>query len=264
MDLFIIRRGGNANSCIPEFYYTGEYMILNDGDRNWRIKFLTSGTFICYKTINIDVFLVGGGGGGGKSAQQYHGGGGGGGGYTTTASIKIKKDTQYDIVIGAGGASANNGSPSTAFGFTAEGGQRGFTIEATNAQSGGNGGSGGGGKSRFGANGKGGSNGSNGINGGGSSEIGYGGTGQGTTTREFGESSGDLYSGGGGAGARTASGDSAAAAAGGDGGGGAGSSNGVGSNGIPNTGGGGGGGANAGNGGIGGSGIVIIRNFRQK
>lgn len=245
---------------LPSFTYTGTYTTVNDGNNNWRIKFLTSGTFRCNTTIGVDVFLVGGGGGGGKSYSTYHSGGGGGGGYTTTASYTIQKNTNYTIVVGAGGNSATDGSASTAFTYTANGGKKGLAV--TGGNSGGNGGSGGGGKSRFGANGKGGSNGGNGANGGGSSEIGYGGVGQGRTTREFGESTGTLYSGGGGAGARLD--DFADAAAGGDGGGAAGGtrSSQVGRSAVANTGGGGGGGAGTSNGGSGGSGIVIIRNAR--
>ena len=47
-----------------DFTYTGEYLLIDDNDGNWRLKFLTSGTFIPLTDIMIDVFLVGGGGGG--------------------------------------------------------------------------------------------------------------------------------------------------------------------------------------------------------
>ena len=85
------------------------------------------------------------------------------------------------------------------------------------------------------------------------------GKGQGTTTREFGESTGTLYAGGGGAG-----GNGSAQAKGGSGGGGNGAWNGnPQTSGAANTGGGGGGmyyGLT--NVGKGGSGIVVIRNHR--
>lgn len=94
---------------------------------------------------------------------------------------------------------------------------------------------------------------------------GVGGRGQGTTTREFGEATGDLYAGGGGgyspSGVARSSG-----GAGGGGRGGVGNANSgytPGENGQPNTGGGGGGRSGDGTGrGLGGSGIVIIRNAR--
>lgn len=42
----------------------GTYQVRDDGDGNWRIKFLSSGTFTPLKNMVIDAFLVGGGGGG--------------------------------------------------------------------------------------------------------------------------------------------------------------------------------------------------------
>ena len=51
----------------PDYTYTGQAQTVDDGDGNWRIKFLTSGTFMLLSpdTLDIDAFLVGGGGGGG-------------------------------------------------------------------------------------------------------------------------------------------------------------------------------------------------------
>lgn len=251
-------------STIPEFTYTGDYEIVNDSDEpitvsqdDWKIRFLTSGT-LTFTNLNgadggIDVFLVGGGGGGSYRA-------GGGGGYTKTSkNIRVPVGTRYAITIGAGGTGANAGGSSSAFSITAEGGTGG--NKNGNAGYPGNGGSGG-------ANGAddndigaaGGSDGSNG----GSTSRGSGGTGQGTTTREFGNSSGKLYAGGGGGGAYTGVG-----GAGGAGGGGAGcqDENDITppANGQANTGGGGGGGSDfieANKHSTGGSGIVIIRNKR--
>ena len=224
-----------------DFTYTGSYSVIDDGNGNWRIKFLTSGTFKSSKDLLVDTFLVGGGGGGGKVTDYY--GAGGGGGYTTTSFAKIKKDVAYSIVIGAGGAVEQSGGRTSGFGASAAGGQG-----AVN-KTGGTGGSGG----AFAVSGKGGSNGSNGGGG-----NGYG-LGQGTTTREFGESTGKLYAGGGGSGYNTNS-----SGLGGSGGGGHGGHNAEGSNGAANTGGGGGGGGHSGySGGKGGSGIVIIRNTRS-
>lgn len=215
---------------IPQFSYTGNSKIIEDG-RNWKIKFLTSGTLTLAEERNVDVFLVGGGGGGGTTGIT---GGAGGGGYTTTQKgIKAKQGVAYQITIGAGG---KNGSPgvaggsTSAFGFTAAGGKG-----AVTGGYGGAGGSGGGGSGGIG--------GSDGTNGEPSS---MGGTGQGRTTREFEEGNGDLYAGGG-------SGGSASGAAPGGGGG-------ARQGGIVNTGGGSGGLVPDGT--YGGSGIAIIRNAR--
>lgn len=229
-------------NTIPEFTYTGDYEIVNDSDEpitvsqgNWKIRFLTSGT-LTFTNLNgaengIDVFLVGGGGNG----ETIRGARGGGGGYTKTVKgISIAIATPYTVTIGA------SSGTSSAFGASA------------NGASGANGGSGGGGGgSSSGTPGNGGSNGGNGTAG----NISQGGAGQGTTTKEFGESTGKLYSGGGGGSAANAgaAGDSTAGAGANFGG--------AAKNGVANTGG-GGGGAYSGTAGTGGSGIVIIRNAR--
>jgi hypothetical protein len=220
----------NPNTDIS---YTGNHTAIDDGDGNWRVKFTSSGTLTFLKSPKyIDVFLVGGGGG-----NNY---GGGGGGYILTqSSVLLTKDTEYPIVIGAGGAGESNGENTTVAGYTANGGK---TSDDPYGGDGGDGGSGGGASSGdyqvTGATG-----GSNGANGG-STGFATGGTGQGATTKEFGETSGDLYSGGGGGYIN---------GVGGLGGGG------TDSNGGANTGGGAGGSTYARSGG---SGIVIIRNHR--
>lgn len=237
----------------PKFTYTGTYEYIDDGGGNWRIKFLSSGTFTPLKAMNIDAFLVGGGGGGNIYA-------GGGGGYTKTVqSIELTPKSEYSIVVGSGGAGintsdkANAGGITSAFNETANGGSGALDYD------GGAGGSGGG---AAGYRGNGASGGEDGGSGG-STTLGAGGAGQGTTTREFGESSGILYSGGGGG---RASGEGYYGGIGGNGGGGDGGAWGsTGSNGETNTGGGGGSGSNNGPkyGGTGGSGIVIIRKHKE-
>lgn len=200
---------------MPKFTYTGQYSFIDDGGGNWRIKFLTSGVLTWLKDTMIDVFLVGAGGGGKSESPQA----GGGGGYTKTVKgVAIAKNAQYTIEIGVSGEAIDGGNTS-AFGVTAEGGKKG----GSHLGNGGNGGSGGGGYNVAG--------GIDGANGN-SNNIYRGGTGQGTTTREFGEPTGDLYSSGG-------SGVFSGATAGAD-----------------NTGDGGD------NGKAGGSGIVVIRNAR--
>lgn len=248
----------------PEVAYTGDYEVVDDSDNpisdfanwknNWKIRFLTSGTFTVTKLNGwdgrLDVFLVGGGGG---SKGGNTGTGGGGGGYTTTKkALSVVAGTAYDIVVGAGGSGQANGGNTSAFSVTASGGS------CNNGSGGGNGGSGGGAYQHKDATGtcEGGSDGGNGGDG---LASGSGGTGQGTTTREFGDSSGKLYAGGGG-------GSSAKVKnpAGGAGGGGTGGrySDGSGeANGETNTGG-GAGGAGRSSSTSGGSGIVVIRNAR--
>lgn len=205
----------------------GTCLVIDDGGGNWRIKFLSSGVLTWLKDMLIDAFLVGGGAGGlnGIIANETPGGGSG---YTTTVnSVQLTANTEYSIVVGAGGTAKNNGGNSTAFGTTAKGGRVG-SGSASSAK-GGNGGSGGGGRN-------GGEGGVDGANGGGTN----GGTGQGTTTREFGESTGDLYATGGGSADSSTSEES----------------------GAPNTGDGGSGSRTL-NAGAGGSGIVIIRKHKE-
>ncbi len=251
-------------NAIPEFTYTGDYEIVSDDDQpittsqgNWKIRFLTSGT-LTFTNLNgaengIDVFLVGGGGGGSRAA--------GGGGYTKTLkAVKVTVGTAYAIEVGAGGIAGvgnskagNSGGTSNAFGASANGGKANGTASS---YIGANGGSGGGAGSSNGAGGQGGSDGSDGFHRDGTHRD--SGTGQGTTTREFGESGGKLYAGGGGGVGTTTP------ANGGAGGGGAGGSTSSGAtSGETNTGGGGGGAANSKAGGAGGSGIVVIRNARE-
>lgn len=254
-------------NTIPEFTYTGDYEIVSDDDQpitvsqgNWKIRLLTSGTLV-FSVLNgaengVDVFLVGGGGGGSRAA--------GGGGYTKTLkAVKVTVGTAYVIEVGAGGIAGvgnskagSSGGTSNAFGASANGGEA-KTNGATSFV-GANGGSGGGAGSSNGAGGQGGSDGSDGFHRNGTNQD--SGKGQGTTTREFGESGGKLYAGGGGGGAITSSN----GGAGGDGGGGdGGNTSGGATSGATNTGGGGGGAANNKAGGSGGSGIVVIRNARE-
>ena len=60
------------------FTYNGSYNVLNDGNGNWRVKFLSGGTYTSKTQILIDTFLVGGGGGGVYVLGMSGGGGGAG------------------------------------------------------------------------------------------------------------------------------------------------------------------------------------------
>ena len=243
----------------PEFTYTGEYEFIDEGEGSWRIKFKTSGrltfTNLGSAQNGIDIFLVGGGGGGGS-----YNGSGGGGGYTRTVKHITMADPSYYITIGQGGSggtskhAGGDGKATTFDTFNAAGGKGGKS-----GSSGGAGGSGGGSCANT-QNGTGvaAAGGSDGANGGASTYT--GGAGQGTTTREFAESSGVLYAGGGG-GSSEANGTPGEGGAGGGGKGGKGYANGESA--TANTGGGGGGAMEDGyTGGKGASGIVVIRNAR--
>lgn len=262
---------------LPKFEYTGQFQLIDDEGGNWRIKFLTSGVFtlLSPETLNIDVFLVGAGGGGQGGERASNGnayvGAGGGGGYTATGNLVIQKNVSYEVAIGAGGTggngkfSGNQGGSTAAFSFTITGGNGG----ANNI--GGAGGNNGGDSGVYGnINGKNGA--SNGT------------PGQGTSTHEFAEASGEDYSGGGGGGGWT---NASKGGNGGAGGGAGGTSSRNGLDAVPvggkagngnlsgggggNYGGGGGGGGLPGIpaisstkylGGDGSQGIVIIRNHR--
>lgn len=181
-------------NTIPEFTYTGDYEIVNDSDEpitvsqgNWKIRFLTSGT-LTFTNLNgadggIDVFLVGGGAkglNGTAPSNEYYGSGGGGGYTSTKRGISVQANISYTITVGAesGNTSAFNTTAKGASGINGgSGGAGGFWNAYVGVIYGGQ----------------------DGANGNKRSEE-YslsGGTGQGTTTREFGESSGRLYSTGG-------------------------------------------------------------------
>lgn len=208
---------------IPAFTYTGQYKIVNDSGteisetttNNWNIRLLTSGTLTFTDlrgTSAIDLFLVGGGGGSNsKTASTDYGtvhSGGGGGGYTKTKkSVSVSANSAISVSIGAGGGAGSSGGTTTVkvngSTYSASGGAAGgapwWNGSNTVCGSGGSGGSGGGAASSGGfAGGSGGSDGGNGSSG--RSNVfptGSVGSGQGTTTRAFGEISGELYSYGG-------------------------------------------------------------------
>ena len=104
----------------------------------------------------MDIFLLGGGGGGDKGYAYDNSGYSGEGGHEGSAvnqfKVAVAKNTEYPIVIGAGGATRVAGGATTGFGFSAAGGRAGGCyaggsgISAFNEGKllfGGNGGSGG-------------------------------------------------------------------------------------------------------------------------
>ena len=149
-----------------------------------------------------DIFCVGGGGNGGNvkrdtsSTNPYEGGSGGGGGYTTTViNVSVTPGSTHLVTIGGPSGASSFGAL-----CSAAGGQTPVAQGTTGFGTGGNGGSGGMSTwSHSGSHSDGGNGGSDGGNGG-NSRLSTGGTGQGRTTRAFGNSGGTLYSGGGGCG----------------------------------------------------------------
>lgn len=196
--------GGSITAPIlgTDFLWSGGDGTLQVIDGTpWRMKFLSSGTFTPLRDMVIDGFLVGAGGG-----KGYAHCGAGGGGYTTTVrSIVLVANTAYQITIGAAGTNglttATNGTEggtTSAFAASAPGG-KGSTAGKSSARTvGADGGSGGGGLNISGehANSSTATGGTDGEDG--TTATTAGGTGQGTTTREFGETDGDLYASGGG------------------------------------------------------------------
>ena len=157
-----------------DFTYTGIYTWVDDGNHNYRIKFLTSGTFTPKKRIVVDVWFLGGGAGGGNSngSNNKAGGGGGGGRTGQWANTPLNAGQPYVITIGAGGPNHSAGGVTSLVGGGINGAVAGGDAIVTHYL-GANGGSGGGAATR----GNGGSNGGNGASG----DRGAGGTGHGTT-----------------------------------------------------------------------------------
>lgn len=271
------------------YTYTGESEKVDDGNGNWRLKLKSSGVLTITELGKdwdgaLDIFVVGGGGGGSgglanaisNSPSSNLGGGGGGGGYTWTEhAVYVLAGREYDITIGSGGATNATSSDSSKC-VAGDGGYSRFADLARASggkgasKNGGAGGSGGGGAAytttandpRVGRGGNGGTNGGNGSAGVEGASNGTAGTGQGTTTREFGETTGTLYSGGGAGSAYNV--DDSHGKGGAGGGGNGGDVYGSSSAGEANTGGGGGGGIWNSYGSSGGSGIIVIRNTRNQ
>ncbi len=236
-----------------------------------------------------EILMVAGGGGGGSNGRyRGSGGGGGAGAYRTLSNHALTTGTSYNITVGNGGAGGSqasgynsgisiggDGSATTAFGYTQDGGGGGGEglYASGRSSTGTDGGSGGGGGYQN-AGGSGGSLGNNGNSGtsgspyaggggggaGAAGSNGSGGNGHGGIGSQW-AADGTYYAGGGGGGA-----ESSTTGVGGDGGGGdalpqtALNSSLTADAGTPNTGGGGGGssGQEACNGGDGGSGVVKI------
>ena len=188
--------------------------------------FTSSGVFTVPKGVTqLQVFAVGGGCGKYPKSATYNFPGpssGGGGGYTITSTIDVSSLNEIQVTIASG--SGNSDASSTIVGPVIAKG----AIANLESHNGGCGGSGGGSLEwcasfSYQWAGNGGSDGSNGYPGHGNNPA-YTmqGTGQGTTTRAFGESEGTLYAGGGGGAICSRNGGTGAATAGNGGAGGGG------------------------------------------
>lgn len=228
-----------------DFTYSGQCQVIDNSTEaynEWRIKFLTSGTLKFTANIAVDIFLVGGGGGGaGYAINSKTSGivcsGGGGGGYTKTLNnITLNKNVSYSIVIGNGGVKGDKAVAGNTHGNYGNPGGNTSISAITNGSV--NGGIGGGGPiptsdntGKYPVNGgDGGSGGGSGYTGGSkitkatrstratngnngtvctingtAFNFGTPGTGQGSTTKEFGDNGATSYSMGGASGGSDAS-----------------------------------------------------------
>ena len=227
-----------------DFTYSGQCQVIDDSTEaynEWRIKFLTSGTLKFTANIAVDIFLVGGGGGGAGHVSNAPNSkllcsGGGGGGYTKTLNnITLNKNVSYSIVIGNGGVKGDKAVKGNIHGNYGKPGGNTSISGITNGSV--NGGIGGGGPIPTGDSSSYPVNGGDGGSGGGSGYfsgvsvtratrstratngnngtkcnatgtvmgLGTPGTGQGSTTKEFGDNGATSYSMGGASGGSDAS-----------------------------------------------------------
>lgn len=268
-------------TCSAGELWSGYQQAIGEPTANGRKAFTASGTFTVPVGVrSIDIHCTGGGGGGGygSSSSASGSGNGGGGGYTSyKTTVSVVPGQTITVIVGTGGiGNGADGSESyvTINGVkhvSALGGLSG-TSSSISKSNGGSGGGAGGHNAYIETSGAGAAGGTNGGNGGnarrpnnqgwGNPGTAKGGTGQGTSTKEFG--TGATYSGGGGGAGGGSGSIGGAGGAGGGGKGGNGKNSRVGgTDGSAGTGGGGGGamynaGGNAGVG-KGGSGNVIVR-----
>ena len=139
---------GETNSVVSstfhsdDYTYSGTHSFIDDGDGNFRIRFLTSGIFTPKKKIVVDIFVVGGGGGGNVLSGSYSRPGGGGGYTGTWTNITLDAGIGYPVAVGAGGAAnVNGGTTSFNSTYSKNGGIAGYTENGGGI--GGNGSSGG-------------------------------------------------------------------------------------------------------------------------
>ena len=122
-----VYNGNTWDTCSNIFSATGGNTTYTQG--NYKVHVFTSnGDFVANGAGSVDALVVAGGGGAGQTSRpSWNGawaGGGGAGGVNYQADHPLTAAT-YPVVIGAGGATGSNGSPSTFDTITAIGGGRG-------------------------------------------------------------------------------------------------------------------------------------------
>lgn len=122
----------NNKDAVPKDYVDAAVV-----DKPYKLleKIISSKSWTCPDgVILISALIVGGGGGGGDRGKGSIGGGGGQGGEAILVrDIKVIPGNEYEIIIGAGGErgwsalgdDGSKGGNTTAFGFTARGGEGG-------------------------------------------------------------------------------------------------------------------------------------------
>lgn len=109
--------GLNPAKMLPVFSYSGSYEFdydkLSNGTYNWELALLSgSGTNLRFSRVTdkIDIFIVGSGANGGRGSSnpdyQYYaigGKGGSGGEIKTLSNITIATNTNYPVTIGSAG-----------------------------------------------------------------------------------------------------------------------------------------------------------------
>lgn len=125
---------GGGGPVFPEFTYTGEYYIVNEGTPDWKIYFTSSGTFTPASNIAVQAQAIGGGGGGNGGYADIKPRVGGGGGNSMTGELILESGVSYKIKIGAGGTGGGLegqgkvGGTTSGFGLTATGGIYGVNV----------------------------------------------------------------------------------------------------------------------------------------
>ena len=126
---------GGGGPVFPEFTYTGDYYIVNEGTPDWKIYFTSSGTFTPASNIAVQVQAIGGGSGGNGGSYSGGFGSGGGGGTSFVSEVILEASTSYPIVIGSGGRGGSarelgaSGGTTSAFGINALGGNPGIYVD---------------------------------------------------------------------------------------------------------------------------------------
>ena len=125
VDGIFVQQGGGG-PVVPDFTYTGDYRIVNEGTPDWKIYFTSSGIFTPASNIAVQVQAIGGGSGG--AGGSYTRNGGGGGQTSSVVEELLEGGVEYEIIIGSGGAggntteNGNSGGNTEAFGLVAFGG----------------------------------------------------------------------------------------------------------------------------------------------